>query len=262
IVKHHADAAYERSKTSNQHNVTKDENGKPTATPMLAQEESPTIGSDGKAHVATNGIYNNLEAATKYAEQHNLADETVRLIHIPEAESALGELMLAGYQKFLESDFFGLTKATEDIKSLLLEHGQEGVHLSGHSRGSLTIGNALESLAKLPDAKGMLKGTTIDFFGPAYNAEKADKLLAYLQDRDSITDPEERARLAIKMENHFLDPIGRWVGGNPGTGGVIPKGENMITVVLKAASGRANTSHNCYGKGGGEGCKKLWESQE
>lgn len=262
IVKHHADAAYERSKTSNQHDVTKDENGKPVATPKLDEAGSPIVGSDGKAHVATNGIYNNLEAATKYAEQHNLAEETVRLIHIPEAESMVGELMLAGYQKFLESDFFGLTQGTEDVKSLLLEHGKDGVHLSGHSRGSLTIGNALESLAKLPDAKGMLKGTTIDFFGPAYNAEKADKLLAYLQDRDSVTDPEERAKMAIRMENHFLDPIGRWVGGNPGTGGVIPKGENMITVVMKAATGRPNTSHNCYGKGEAEGCGELWDKNE
>jgi hypothetical protein len=38
----------------------------------------------------------------------------------------------------------------------------------------MTIGNAMESIAKMPGADGILAGTTVSFFGPAYKAAKAD----------------------------------------------------------------------------------------
>ena len=54
--------------------------------------------------------------------------------------------MTAGYQKFLEEDKTGLTNATQEVKGMMETYGTSGLHLDGHSRGSMTVGNALKSL--------------------------------------------------------------------------------------------------------------------
>ncbi|WP_404549502.1 hypothetical protein, partial [Dyella jejuensis] len=94
-------------------------------------------------------------------------------IDFPEASNALSELLVAGYQKNLENDFFGLTNATVETKDMMLLYGETGLHFDGHSRGSMTIGNAMESIARMSGSQGILSNTTVGFFGPAYNAAKA-----------------------------------------------------------------------------------------
>lgn len=107
---------------------------------------------------------------------------------------------------------------------------------------------------KQPDAQGLLSGTTVSFFGPAYNAAKADVLLGYLQDRDAATNPQN---IVLTLQNHIADPVGGWIGGNPATGGVIPEGSNWIIQAVRAMAGQKDTSHNCYGASP-ETCSGLW----
>ncbi|MEQ1527433.1 MAG: hypothetical protein ABL911_11905 [Gallionella sp.] len=61
-------------------------------------------GEDRKVHLSTNGIFNSAEAATTYAGQHATDPSTQYLIAFPEANSPVAELVVAGYQKYMESD--------------------------------------------------------------------------------------------------------------------------------------------------------------
>ena len=169
--------------------------------------------------------------------------------------------MVAAYQKYLEGDALGLSTPTTEIKRAMEQYGQSGLHLDGHSRGSLTIGNALESKAKEDQAQGSLSGTTVSFFGPAYNAAKADGLLGVLQNREATADVQVKLDSVLKFQNHVADPVGTYVGDNPATGGTIPEGSTVLGEMHRAISGKRGTSHNCYGepKGGGN-CDSLWKS--
>jgi len=130
----------------------------------------------------------------------------------------------------------------------------QGLHLDGHSRGSLTIGNAMESIKNTENAVGSLSGTTISFLGPAYNAAAADDLLAYLQDRKSWANPNDGA---LTLQNQSNDIVGRLIGGNPATGGVTPKGSFWLWEALRVLGG-TDTPHNCYSNGS-EACQNLWK---
>ncbi|WP_241846819.1 hemagglutinin repeat-containing protein [Xanthomonas oryzae] len=218
--------------------------------------------SDGKVHVTLNGIFNGEYGddvlAEKYANQHSTVAGPKYYIHFPEASSDLAELLIAGYQKYLENDFFGLTNSTQEIKDIMLKYGQTGLHIDAHSRGSMTDGNAEESIAKMPDASGLLSNTTVSFFGPAYNAKKADDILSYLQNREAQDDPES---MVLTLQNHMADPVGRLIGGNPATGGTIPEGSSIIAEMMRALLGLSSTSHNCYGSGGNsKRCADLWSN--
>jgi filamentous hemagglutinin len=56
-------------------------------------------------------------------------------LHFPEAANGLSELLVAGYQKSLEGDFWGLANAATELKGLMLQYGQDGLQLEGHSKG-------------------------------------------------------------------------------------------------------------------------------
>jgi filamentous hemagglutinin len=163
-------------------------------------------------------------------------------------------------QKNLENDFWGLTNATEETKLMMLLYGQDGLHLDGHSRGSMTIGNALESIARMPGADGSLSNTTISFFGPAYNAAAADALLSTLQGYNGVSDPSRPNDTVLTLQNHIADPVGRLIGGNPATGGTIPVGTTLLEQMIRAATGQKDTSHNCYGAPSPDGnCGAMWK---
>ncbi len=240
--------------------VLKDEQGKPQFR-ELSNEEKANLkpGADGKVHIANNGIFNGSEldpsAAAKYADQNNGA---TYFIHFPEANNIVSELLIAAYQKHLEGDVFGLTNATQEVKNAMQQYGQSGLQLDGHSRGSMTVGNAMTSLTKEPAAQGTLSKTTVNFYGPAYNVRHADELLAWLQNRDSMS-PEEKNKAMLMFQNHDVDPVGSWsvVGNNAGTGGSIPHGSNILLEQIKAVTGQENTVHNCYGSGDAK-CNPFW----
>ncbi|MCW8908621.1 MAG: hemagglutinin repeat-containing protein [Sedimenticola sp.] len=235
--------------------ILRDESGQPLVDSntgklklrLLSEEEKRNLrpGSDGKIHIAANGIFNDEEAAAKYALQHSSESGPLYLVHFPEANRVVSELMIAGYQRFLESDLLGLTNSTAQVKNTMEQYGQSGLHMDGHSRGAMTIGNAMESLENTPDSKGSLSHATVNFFGPAYNAVQADILLSGLQDRSGM--PEEmQAEMVLKYQNHVADPVGRFVGNNPPTGGTVPQDSSVLTEMFRAVIGEPDTSHNLY----------------
>ncbi|MCL1860059.1 MAG: adhesin, partial [Proteobacteria bacterium] len=221
---------------------------------LLSDEEKLNLqpGADGKIHIADNGIFNDLDAAAKYALQHGTADGGPQyMIYFEQADNAISELMIAGYQKFMEGNLLGLTNATQETLNMMQLYGQDGLHLDGHSRGSMTIGNAMEAMSS---ASGSLSGTTVNFFGPAYNAQQADDLLSNLQNRPA---GEAGQSMVLQYQNHYADPVGLLIGGNPATGGTIPNGSNVLWEMIWAATGQENTSHNSYGNGRKDS-KQYW----
>lgn len=241
--------------------VTRDENGKPQLR-LLTEEEKHNLqaGPDGKVSIAANGIFNNEEEAAQYALQHGTGSGPQYLIHFPEADNAISELLVAGYQKFLENDYTGLTNSTVQVKDSMIQYGQNGLQLDGHSRGSMTLGNAMESLTNNPNTQGSLSGTTVNFFGPAYNAQQADRLLSNLQNRSAMPE-EQQPGAVLHYTNHVADPVGGLIGGNPPTGGTIPAGSSELKEEVRAATGQDDTSHNCYGNyGDRHDCELLWST--
>ncbi|MCD6027636.1 MAG: filamentous hemagglutinin protein [Solimicrobium sp.] len=239
--------------------VEKDAEGKVIERKLSDTEKvSLQAGKDGKVHIANNGIFNDKDAAAKYADQHTTVDDSPQyLIHYPEAANGISELLVVGYQYYLENDFMGLSNAVEETKNLMNQYGKDGLHLDGHSRGSITIGNALESLQNQPIAQGSLSGTTINFFGPAYSAQQADAILSHLQNRDLMTNLDDKNKAVLKFENHLADFVGGLIGRNPGTGGTIPDGSSFIEEGIKAVYGE-NTVHNCYGHSIAKACGQFW----
>jgi filamentous hemagglutinin len=110
-------------------------------------------------------------------------------------------------------------------------------------------------LLSLINARGGLGDTTINFFGPAYNAEKADEILSVLQNRSSV-DPADQARMVLQLQNHMADPVGGFIGNNPDTGGTIPSNSSWIKEVMNVLGGEF-TTHNCYANGDPR-CKDFW----
>jgi len=223
-----------------------DQNGQPylvELTPKEIAEIKPR--EDGKIHIALNGLFNDEVAAGEYASQHQTGGEGEQyIIHFPETDNALSELLLAGYVKHLENDFFGLSNSTAQLKGLALEHGQTGLHLDGHSRGGMTIGNMMESLARIDGNQRPLSATTINFFGSAYNVQEAANLLSTLAD-DSRYSNSEKQMIRVQYQSHYADTVSRLVGRNPTTGGSIPEGSNTLTEGINVLHGE-KTTHNSY----------------
>ncbi|QDL36365.1 hemagglutinin repeat-containing protein [Rhodoferax sediminis] len=232
--------------------------GKPVLR-ELSDEEKRNLkpGPDGKVHVAANGIFNDQDAASSYGNQHTTTTGPQYVIYFPETNNAVSELMVAGYQKFLENDFWGLSNSTSQVKDAMHQYGQTGLQLDGHSRGAMTLGNGLESQAASPNAQGSLSQTTVNFFGPAYNGQQADNLLSTLQDRANLPAAQQPS-LVLQFQNHAADPVGRWVGSNPPTGGTISEGSSQIKEALRAVTGQSTTVHNCYGQSQDPNCGKFW----
>ena len=152
----------------------------------------------------------------------------------------------------------GLSNSTEQVKNAMNQYGQTGLQLDGHSRGAMTIGNGLESKAQEPTASGSLSGTTIHFFGPAYNAQQADDLLSTLQDRENLPE-EQQTGTILQFQNHAADPVGGLIGRNPSTGGTIPEGSGTAREAVRAGTGQPVTVHNCYGQSQDQNCQKFWQ---
>lgn len=223
------------------------ENKKPVLR-LLSDEEKLALkaGPDGRVRIGVNGIFNDADAAAIYAAQHNSSGGgPLYIVSFPKTSSTVAELMVAGYQKHLENEFWGLSNSTAEITELLKHYGTQGLELDAHSRGSMTVGNALEVLTSNNAAPGTLSETYLKFFGPAYNAEKAAGLLYQLSGgmQDSVS-----------LENHRDDFVGSIIGGNPATFDQVGTGSTKVKEWLNMFSSSA-TVHSCYGNGGGkDGC--------
>ena len=242
-------------------NVKEDENHKPLFRLVGADERKKLeAGTDGVVSVANNGIFNDQEAAAKFASQHRdpAATGPQYFLWFPQAGNAMSELLVAGYQKGMDNDFWGLTNYTAATRQIALDYGNTGLHFDEHSRGTMTGGNSRQSLYNQPDAAGLLSKTTVNNYGGAFNVYTADEQLAYLQNRAAVTDPVERAKMVLKYEVHNYDPVGRlfFMGNNPGTGGEIPKGSSLLKELGNVFTGDT-TMHSCYGNGA-KACGRFW----
>ncbi len=198
-----------------------DSRGQPIpAFHYLTEEEKQHLqeGADGKVHVSLNGIFTPPEEAAVYAEQH-AKDKNVPLYFVvfPEADSAISELLVAGYQKFMENNFWGLTNSTQEAKDLMYNYGLTGLELYGHSRGTMTLGNMLNSF-KQEGVHGIAnENTDINFYGPAFNVLSAAGLISYVSDGKQTT---------VGFDGHKYDFVSRVIGGNDYTYETIPAGSN------------------------------------
>ena len=223
--------------------IVKDKDGRPVMH-MLDETEKLNLKANGdnkKLNVFTNGIFNDEAAAGNYTVQMTEAPagEKVYLVHFPEANNFFSELLVAAYQKNLESVTLGLTNAAQEIVNLSQTYGQDGLSLTGHSRGGMTIGNALEALNGRDNTQSPLSNTTVKLIGSAYNAQDAANLLSNLSGG---------IQNAVQLQVHADDFVGRLIGGNPPTYGETPVESSLIKEWIHMF-GVAPTVHSCYGTG-------------
>jgi filamentous hemagglutinin len=252
-------------------NIIKDKDGRPVLRELTEEEKKLGLkvsDKDGKVHVSTNGIFNDVNGAGQYAYQHDEEDMYVAVY--PKADGFMAELFVAFYQKYMEGDLLGLSTTTELIKDLLGQYGESGLVLNGHSRGSLTITNAMNSYLK-ERGYGSAPGLQVNFFGAAQNVYNADQTLADLQGRDSwAPEKQDEASLVNNYQANEHDPVSWLIGGNPSNGGT--NSQNATGVIgffvniyenLKVLVGD-NTSHNSYGDCGlnnnkQQVCRDYWQ---
>ncbi|MBB6160199.1 filamentous hemagglutinin, partial [Bartonella doshiae] len=175
--------------------------------------------------------------AAVYAEQH-AEDKNAPLYFVvfPEADSAISELLVAGYQKFLENDFWGLTNSTQEAEDLVKVYGNTGLRLNAHSRGGMTVYNGFHSL-KQQGFWGIAGKTNVNLYGPAANAEATADMLKYLRG-DKQT--------SVGFDGHRYDFVSRIIGGNDYTYETVPAGSNRWKEWRNMFSD-PNSVHTCLG---------------
>jgi filamentous hemagglutinin len=211
------------------------------------------------SRIANNGIFNggpnDPKAAQDLAEQ-NSSGGAQYLVHFPQANNLVSELLVAGYQKFLEGGTLGLTNATQQNVDLWNQTGGS-VTLDGHSRGGMTVGNALNAVNEQGGKGG---ATNVNLFGSAYNAQDAANTV------NQITNGQGQ----VTSQVHKDDFVGTALGGNAATGGATPTGSSTLQEWIKMLGGNS-TVHNNYGKGkevpDGQGGRKngiddYWEGKK
>jgi filamentous hemagglutinin len=199
------------------------------------------------SRIANNGIFNgdpnDPKAAQNLAEQNSSGDAQY-LVHFPQANTLVAELLVAGYQKFLENGTTGLTNATQQNVDLIKQTGGD-ITLDGHSRGGMTVGNALTAVQ---EQGGAGDKTNVNLFGSAYNAQDAANTVNQLTNGLG----------QVTSQVHKDDFVGTVLGGNAATGGTTPTGSSTLQEWIKML-GSDSTSHNNYGDGKNEkGIKDYW----
>ena len=221
--------------------------------------------TESKYVVAFNGIFNNHNAAAKFAVQNYIAgrdDKTgnidkkvykdVYFVHHPEAKNGLSELLVAGYEKMFETSFgnlLGMDNSSLQAMNIMKQYGKDDLYLGSHSRGTLTLSNALKALNTEDNrAKKLLSGTTIKMVGPAADVTRADGYLSQLQTGKERTTSDG----SIRIENHASDPVGSMpilLGGNPATTSENNLNKSWLQRIADIFSNERSSVHNCHGLG-------------
>ena len=221
--------------------------------------------TESKYVVAFNGIFNNHNAAAKFAVQNYIAgrdDKTgninqkiykdVYFVHHPEAKNGLSELLVAGYEKMFETSFgnlLGMDNSSLQAMNIMKQYGKDDLYLGSHSRGTLTLSNALKALNTEDNrAKKLLSGTTIKMVGPAADVTRADGYLSQLQTGKERTTSDG----SIRIENHASDPVGSMpilLGGNPATTSENNLNKSWLHRIADIFSHERSSVHNCHGLG-------------
>ena len=221
--------------------------------------------TESKYVVAFNGIFNDHNAAAKFAVQNYIAgrdDKTgnidqkvykdVYFVHHPEAKNGLSELLVAGYEKMFETSFgnlLGMDNSSLQAMNIMKQYGKDDLYLGSHSRGTLTLSNALKALnTEDNQAKKLLSGTTIKMVGPAADVTRADGYLSQLQTGKERTTSDG----SIRIENHASDPVGSMpilLGGNPATTSENNLNKSWLQRTADMFSDERLSVHNCHGLG-------------
>jgi len=221
--------------------------------------------TESKYVVAFNGIFNDRNSAAKFAVQNYIAgrdDKTgninqkvykdVYFVHHPEAKNGLSELLVAGYEKMFEGSFgnvLGMDNSSLQAMNMMKQYGKDDLYLGSHSRGTLTLSNALKALnTEDNQAKKLLSGTTIKMVGPAADVTRADGYLSQLQTGKERTTSDG----SIRIENHASDPVGSMpilLGGNPATTSENNLNKSWLQRTADMFSDERLSVHNCHGLG-------------
>ena len=220
--------------------------------------------TESKYVVAFNGIFNDRNSAAKFAVQNYIAgrdDKTgnidqkvykdVYFVHHPEAKNGLSELLVAGYEKMFETSFgnlLGMDNSSLQAMNIMKQYGKDDLYLGSHSRGTLTVSNALKALNTEDNReKKLLSNTSVKMVGPAADITRADGYLSQLQTGKERTASDG----SIRIENHASDPVGSMpilLGGNPATTSENNLNKGWIARISDIF-GDNSSVHNCHGLG-------------
>ena len=220
--------------------------------------------TESKYVVAFNGIFNDRNSAAKFAVQNYIAgrdDKTgnidqkvykdVYFVHHPEAKNGLSELLVAGYEKMFETSFgnlLGMDNSSLQAMNIMKQYGKDDLYLGSHSRGTLTVSNALKALNTEDNReKKLLSNTSVKMVGPAADITRADGYLSQLQTGKERTTSDG----SIRIENHASDPVGSMpilLGGNPATTSENNLNKGWIARISDIF-GDNSSVHNCHGLG-------------
>ena len=220
--------------------------------------------TESKYVVAFNGIFNDRNSAAKFAVQNYIAgrdDKTgninqkvykdVYFVHHPKAKNGLSELLVAGYEKMFETSFgnlLGMDNSSLQAMNIMKQYGKDDLYLGSHSRGTLTVSNALKALNTEDNReKKLLSNTTVKMVGPAADVTRADGYLSQLQTGKERT----ASNGSIRIENHASDPVGSMpilLGGNSATTSENNLNKGWIARISDIF-GDNSSVHNCHGLG-------------
>ncbi|WP_273722112.1 MULTISPECIES: hypothetical protein [unclassified Bartonella] len=238
------------------------------------QEKHLQKGSDGEVHMFYNGIFNTSDDAARYAVQFADNDhDHLYFTYFPQGKDWEVEVGIAVFQKFFEGTFFfGLTNSTKKFQNTMSLYGNDGLHINGHSRGSMTVGNGMRDFEK-HGIHGIAEKTDIYLYGPADHAQSIANALYVVSDGKNDH---------VYLQSHASDPISTLFGYNAPTFYKVPLsldvsllekgiknplymtlfvGNSLLTTATsplieggRALGGYDPSPHNCYGDASKE-CK-------
>jgi filamentous hemagglutinin len=252
-----------------------------------SQEYQDLLASqDGKVHIANNGILNDLDAATKYAQQHgglmnddgskNVSDKPVNqyMIYAPVTNNFISELLVAGYNKSGASVYLGLTtyeQTNADLERQTLQQGKPIV-IDSHSRGTLTTTNAQQWLINnggvaMPDGQS-LPSIQMNNIGAAQNNDTATTTLQTLTNNpdakvnSSLVHPQDLVGTTSLTGHNPVTPSYNNITADDSNGDKVTAttdGRGPVENFLNILTGKA-TPHSCYGTALELNCKNYWDN--
>ena len=157
----------------------------------------------------------------------------------------------AGYEKMFEGSFgnlLGMDNSTLQAMNIMKQYGKDDLYVGAHSRGTLTVSNALKALNTEDNReKKLLSNTSVKMVGPAADITRADGYLSQLQTGKERTTSDG----SIRIENHASDPVGSMpilLGGNPATTSENNLNKGWIARISDIF-GDNSSVHNCHGLG-------------
>lgn len=147
-------------------------------------------------------------------------------------------------------NLLGMDNSSLQAKDIMTKYGKDNLFIGSHSRGTLTVANALSALNTQENREAkLLSDTKVKMVGPAANVTNSDNTLSQLQTGSSRNEANKAS--SIRIENHKLDPVGSLpivLGGNPSTMNDNHENRGVIQRMIDMF-GDNSSMHNCYGLG-------------